>query len=334
MNTFSSQSSSGSASRTNHNRETQPDSTLLRTIRPPWYKRYRQSLQKAWFYLNGNKKVAIGTYIVLFFVLVAIFGPFFIHTDPNTLSQDAQAAPSSAHLLGTTALGQDIFNQLVDGTRSSIFWGFLTGIAVTVLSVLVGLIGGYVGGVVDEFLSLVTNVFLVLPALPLAIVLASYFPRGPQTVAFVITITSWSWGARVLRSQTLSMRSREFVAAARSNGETTWRIIFREIFPNEISIVAANFVSTTLYVILASASLEFLGLGDPNGISWGDMFYWAQKDNALISGLWWWFIPPGLCIAVLGAGLSLINFGIDEIADPRLRQDKKPRLLKEKKVIA
>jgi peptide/nickel transport system permease protein len=334
MNTFPSQSSSGSVSRTNNNREQPTNPMFLKTIRPPWYKRYGQNVQKVWFYLNSNKKVAIGSYVVLFFILVAIFGPMFIHTDPNTLSLNSQASPSGTHLLGTTVLGQDIFSQLVVGTRSSIFWGFTTGIAVTILSILVGLIGGYVGGVVDEFLSLMTNVFLVLPALPLAIVLASYFPRGPQTVAFVIILTSWSWGARVLRSQTLSMRSREFVAAARSNGETTFRIIFREIFPNEISIVAANFVSTTLYVILASASLEFLGLGDPNGISWGDMFYWAQKDNALISGLWWWFIPPGICIALLGAGLSLINFGIDEIADPRLHQDKKPRLLKEKKVIA
>jgi peptide/nickel transport system permease protein len=334
MNTFSSQSSSGSPSPTNDKQQIQIDAELLKTLRPPWYKRYMQGLSNIGSYLTKNKKVAIGTYIVLFFILVAILGPVFIHADPNRLSTDAEAAPSAAHLLGTTELGQDIFNQLVIGTRSSIFWGFLTGIAVTALSILVGLIGGYVGGVVDDALSLLTNVFLVLPALPLAIVLASYFPRGPETVAIVITLTSWSWGARVLRSQTLSMRSREFVTAARSNGETTWRIIFMEIFPNEISIVAANFVSTTLYVILASASLEFLGLGDPNGVSWGGMFYWAQKDNALISGLWWWFIPPGICIAVLGAGLSLINFGIDEIADPRLRQDKMPRLLKRKKVIA
>jgi peptide/nickel transport system permease protein len=334
MSTFSSQSSNDSTPSTSDKEQKLTNSMVLKTLRPPWHKRFIGGLQGFLSYLAKNKKVAVGTCIVVFFVLVAIFGPFFIHTDPNRLSQDAQAAPSAAHWLGTTALGQDIFSQIVDGTRSSIFWGFLTGIAVTLISILVGLIGGYVGGVVDESLSLLTNVFLVLPALPLAIVLATYFPRGPQTVALVITLTSWSWGARVLRSQTLSMRSREFVTAARSNGETIWRIIFMEIFPNEISIVAANFVSTTLYVILASASLEFLGLGDPNGISWGDMFYWAQKDNALISGLWWWFIPPGICIAVLGAGLSLINFGIDEIADPRLRQDKMPRLLKEKKVIA
>ncbi|GLV58518.1 peptide ABC transporter permease [Dictyobacter sp. S3.2.2.5] len=307
-----------------------PDASTIEALRHPWYERLGRALQIVWRQLTRNKKVTIGLVIVFFFILVAAFGPLFIHSDPNRLSEDAQVAPSAAHWLGTTAVGQDIFNQLVVGTRSSIFWGFATGIAVTLLSITVGLVGGYFGGVIDEVLSLLTNVFLVLPALPLAIVLASYFPRGPLTVALVITFTSWSWGARVLRSQTLSMRSREFVTAARANGETTWRIIFFEIFPNEISIVAANFVSTTLYVILASASLEFLGLGDPNGISWGDMFYWAQKANALISGLWWWFIPPGICIAILGAGLSLINFGIDEIADPRLRKERAPKLITER----
>jgi len=153
-------------------------------------------------------------------------------------------------------------------------------------------------------------------------VLAAYFPRGPLTISIVITITNWAWGARVLRAQTLSMRSREFVSAARANGETAWRLIFFEIFPNELAIVMAGFVGTTVYVILTWASLEFLGLGDPNTMSWGGILHWAQQADGLFSGLWWWFIPPGFCIALVGAGLSLINFGIDEIADPRLREPK------------
>ncbi len=288
----------------------------------PFLGRLMSKLRSFWVWLTFNPKVTIGCCTILFFMLVALLGPVFIRQDPNTLSLLSNAAPSATHWLGTTTTGQDIFSQLVIGTRSSIFWGFVTGLAVSILSVVIGLASGYFGGVIDEALSLLTNIFLVLPALPLAIVLASYFPRGPQTVAAVITVTSWAWGARVLRAQTLSMRSREFVTAARCSGETLWRIIFFEILPNEISIVAANFVSTTLYVILASASLEFLGLGNPDIVSWGSMFYWAQQDNALFLGLWWWFVPPGLCIAILGAGLSLINFGIDEIADPRLRSEK------------
>ena len=269
-----------------------------------------------------NRKAAIGMGIVLFFVLVAIFGPMFIHTNPNALSDDALVPPSAKHLLGTTQTGQDVFSQLIVGTRTSVFWGFATGLVVTIFSVCVGLVAGYMGGIVDEALTLLINVFLTLPSFPLAIVLAAYIPlKGPVTVAIVIALTSWAWGARVLRSQTLSMRHRDFVDAAHSSGETTWRIIFFEIFPNEISIVAAGFVSTVIYVILAAAGLEFLGLGDVTVVDWGTMFYWAQNNDALLLGAWWWFVAPGVCIALLGAGLAMINFGIDELANPRLRTE-------------
>ena len=220
---------------------------------------------------------------------------------------------------------------MIYGTRTSVFWGLATGLLVTLLSVVVGLIGGYFGGWIDDVLTLLTNVSLVLPALPLAIVLAAYFPRGPLTISLVIVCTNWAWQARVLRAETLSMRNRDFVTAARTSGESTWRIIFYEIFPNEIGIVVAGFVSTTIYVVLTWAALEFLGLGDNSIPSWGSMLYWAQQAGALGGGLWWWFIPPGACIALLGAGLSLINFGIDEIADPRLRIGRPIRVKKERK---
>jgi peptide/nickel transport system permease protein len=274
-----------------------------------------------------NRKATIGLCIVLFFFLVAFIGPLFIHTDPGAFSNDVLVPPSTAHWLGTSQTGQDIFSQLVVGTRISILWGFATGLVVTALSIMVGLIAGYLGGIVDDALSLLINVFLVLPGFPLAVVLAAYLPsKGPLTVALVIAMTSWAYQARVLRAQTLSMRHRDFVEAARSNGESTWRIIFFEIFPNEIAIVAAGFVGTAIYVILAAAGLEFLGLGDVGVIDWGTMFYWAQNNDALLLGAWWWYVAPGMCIALLGAGLALINFGIDEVANPRLRAE--TRLIK------
>ncbi len=280
-----------------------------------------------WRIFTINRKATIGLCIVLFFFLVAFVGPLFIHTDPSALSNDVLVPPSTAHWLGTTQTGQDIFSQLIVGTRVSILWGFATGLVVTALSIFVGLIAGYLGGIVDDALSLLINVFLVLPGFPLAIVLAAYLPsKGPHTVALVIALTSWAYQARVLRAQTLSMRHRDFVDAARSNGESTWRIIFFEIFPNEIAIVAAGFVGTAIYVILAAAGLEFLGLGDVSVIDWGTMFYWAQNNDALLLGAWWWYVAPGMCIALLGAGLALINFGIDEIANPRLRTES--RLIK------
>ncbi len=284
-------------------------------------------LRILWRIFTLNRKATIGICIVLFFVLVALIGPLFIHTDPSAFSNDVLVPPSAAHWLGTTQTGQDIFSQLVVGTRVSILWGFATGLLVTALSVIVGLIAGYRGGFVDDALTLLINVFLVLPGFPLAVVLAAYLPsKGPLTVALVIALTSWAYQARVLRAQTLSMRHRDFVDAARSNGESAWRIIFYEIFPNEIAIVAAGFVGTAIYVILAAAGLEFLGLGDVSVIDWGTMFYWAQNNDALLLGAWWWYVAPGMSIALLGAGLALINFGIDEVANPRLRTE--TRLIK------
>jgi len=277
-------------------------------------------------WLAGNPKVAFGLGIVGFFVLVAILGPTIVQHDPNAFSPDVLQPPSAAHWLGTTQTGQDVFAQVVDGTRVSLFLGFVAGFLATMISVIIGLIAGYFGGLIDDMLSLFMNIFLVVPALPLAVVLAAYFPfRGPLPVAIIVTITGWAWGARVLRAQTLPMRRREFVEAARASGETTLRIIFVEILPNEIAIIAAGLVGTVIYAVLAQVGLEFLGLGDVTIISWGTMFYWAQNNEALLLGAWWWFLAPGFCVALLGAGLAFINFGIDELANPRLRKERKQR---------
>lgn len=288
------------------------------------------SLGRVWRLISHNKKVLIGVVILAFFVLIAIFGPLLIHEDPNAVTGALAESPSASHWLGTTDEGQDVLAQLVVGTRASIFWALFTGVMVTALSVVVGLVGGYAGGVVDEVLSLVSNVFLILPALPLAIIMAAYFPvKGDWTVALVITITSWSWQARVLRAQTLTMRNRDFVSAARTSGESSWRIIFYEILPNELALIVAGFIGTVIYVILAAAGLEFLGLGNSSSVSWGSMFYWAQNRGALVEGIWWWFLPPGLSIALLGVALALINFGIDEISNPRLQiKMRKPKMLR------
>ncbi len=254
-------------------------------------------LRDTWRLVTLNRKVSFGLAILAFFVLLAIFGPMFFPGDPNAFSPDILQPPSTAHWLGTTQTGQDYF-----------------------------------GGLIDEVLSLFTNVFLVLPTLPLAILLAAFAAyRGPLTIAIVLIVTGWSWGARVLRAQTLSMRNRDYVDAAKASGENSLHIIFFEILPNEISIVAAELLGTVIYVILAETGLEFLGLGDITSTSWGTMLYWAGNNDALMLGAWWWFLPPGLCIALLGAGLAFINFGIDEIANPRLRTEPKPKLAKRNK---
>jgi peptide/nickel transport system permease protein len=263
-----------------------------------------------------------GLSILGFFLLVAIFGPFFLHSNPNAFSNDVLVPPSSAHWLGTTQTGQDVFTQVVDGTRASILWGLTAGLTATFLSILIGLASGYLVGIAGDLLGLLINVFLVLPGLPLIVLLVAYLPfKGPLTVALVLGLTNWPYQARVLRAQTLSLKQRDFVDAARSGGESTWRILFREVLPNEIAIVAAGFIGTLIYVIGAAAAIEFLGLSNVTSVDWGTMLFWAQNNNALLQGAWWWFIAPGLALAVLGAGLVLLNFSIDEVADPRLRHE-------------
>ncbi|WP_336216477.1 ABC transporter permease [Nonomuraea sp. LPB2021202275-12-8] len=271
-------------------------------------------------------KIKIGAVILAFFTLTAIFGPLLIGTDPAATSADGLQGPSAEHWLGTTQTGQDVLTQLVHGARVSMGVGVLSAVIATVLAVAVGLVGGYVGGAVDEVLSVLTNIFLVLPALPLIIVLAGYLPqRGVASVAVVIAVTGWAWGARVLRAQTLSVRRRDFVEAARAGGEGPLRIVFFEILPVLLPVIATSFLATVVAAILAEAGLSFLGLADLSTVSWGSMLYFAQNGQALLIGAWWWFLPPGLCIALIGTGLALVNFGIDEIANPRLRTVKLPR---------
>jgi peptide/nickel transport system permease protein len=197
---------------------------------------------------------------------------------------------------------------------------------------LVGLTAGYFGGWIDEILSFLTNIFLVLPGFVLAIVIASFAVKGPITILLVLLLTGWAWGARVLRSQTLSMRSREFVSASTTIGESSWRLIFYEILPNEIAIVASGFVGTFIYAALTEVALEFLGLGDITVPTWGTILYWAQADGALLAGGWWQFVPAGLCVALLCSGLTFINFGIDQLANPALRGEGKRR--KRRKAVA
>jgi peptide/nickel transport system permease protein len=257
------------------------------------------------------------------FVLAAIIGPLVAPYDPSYQNPSPSAslnAPSAAHLLGTTQSGQDVLSQLLTGIRLTLELGILVGLVATALSVLVGVTAAYLGGFWDELLSLVTNVVLVIPALPLLIVLLGYLPqRGQLATIVVLSALSWPWGARLIRAQTLAIRNRDFVAASRETGERTWRIIAYEIIPNQVSLIAASFVNTMLYAIGASVALAFIGVADLSSWSLGTMLYWAQSQDALQLGAWWWFVPPGLAVALMGTALVLLNVGIDELGNPRLR---------------
>lgn len=270
--------------------------------------------------LPSSGKVRVGLLIVLFFVLIAVFGPMLTSYGPRTSGSDLLQPPSASHWFGTTQSGQDVYAQFVHGARISLLVGLVAGIASQAVSVVIGLVAGYFRGVVDDLLYVLTSVFLVIPGLPLLVVLTGYLPtRGIVSVAIVIAITSWAPAARVLRAQTMSLRNRDFVEAARATGESRLRIIFYEVMPNALPVVASGFIFSTIGAILAEAGLSFLGIGSLTTVSWGSMLYFAQNSQALLVGAWWWFVPPGLAIAVISAGLALINFGIDEHANPRLR---------------
>jgi len=255
---------------------------------------------------------------------ITVFGllaPFFV-TDPGAISNTGLSAPGADHWLGTTQTGQDVLAQLAYATRGSLQIGLLVGVLATVLSAFFGIYGAYLGGAADEVFSLLSNVFLVIPGLPLVIVISGFVPResrGLWTIALVLALTSWAASARVLRAQTLSVRNRDYVAASRVSGERPWRVIAVEILPNLLPVLASQFVFAVIAAILGEAGLSFLGLGASSSSTLGTMLFYAQNGFALPLGAWWWFLPPGLMIALFGMGLSLINFSIDEIINPKLK---------------
>ena len=268
-------------------------------------------------------KAKVGAVLLGLFVLAAIIGPMVAPYDPSYQNPSpalSLQAPNGAHLLGTTQSGQDVLSQLLMGIRLTLELALIVGVIATALSVIVGVTSAFLGGVWDEVLSLVSNVFLVIPALPLLIVLlGSLQTKGQTATIIVLSVLGWPWGARVIRAQTLAIRNRDFIAAARETGEKTWRIISFEMVPNEVSLIAASFVNTVLYAIGASVALAFIGVADLNSWSLGTMLYWAESQQALELGAWWWFVPPGLAVALIGTGLVLLNTGIDELGNPRLR---------------
>ncbi|WP_394771606.1 ABC transporter permease [Lacisediminihabitans sp.] len=265
--------------------------------------------------------LGIGLGLTGLIVLFGVLGPLLVQ-DPTVIRNSGLAGPSADHWLGTTQTGQDVFAQLAFATRGSLQIGLLVGVLATLLSAFFGIFGAYAGGFADEAFSLFSNVILVIPGLPLVIVISGFVPReqrGLWTIAVVLAITGWAAASRVLRAQTLSIRNRDYVSAARVAGERSWRVIGVEILPNLLPVLASQFVFAVISAILSEAGLSFLGLGASNSSTLGNMLFYAQNGFALQLQAWWWFIPPGLIIALFGCGLSLINFSIDEIINPKLR---------------
>jgi len=268
-----------------------------------------------------NGKAATGLGIFTFFVFMAVFGGILSPYSPQATSFLPNQPPSLQHFFGTTGLGQDVFAQFLVGSRITLVVGVGSGLLATFLALLIGVYAGYKGGWVDAVLSSVMNIFLVLPGLALLIVIESYVQDStPILNSIIIGFTGWAWGARVFRSQTMTLISRDFVVAAKLSGMSNVRIITFEIIPNMFSIVAANLMYSCLGGILAEAGLAFLGFENLNSTSWGTILYWANSNGAMMAGAWWWFVPPGLAIAFVGLSFALMNFSVDQMANPRLRE--------------
>lgn len=304
-------------------KEPVPPATPIATA-PPRKRRPKLRIAK-------SKKMLTGLVILGLFILLGIIGPWIAPHDPNALGPltgpGGTQKPSAHHVLGQTTIGADIFSQLLAGTRPTIEVGFLAGLIATCLAIVIGISAGYLGGWIDEFLSLMANIFLVLPALPLLIAIGAFLgperAGSPWIVSLIIAMTGWAWGARVMRAQAMSMRNRDFVEAARISGEGSWRIILAEILPNLSAVIASSFLFTTLYAIGTYVGLGFLNVVSAGKhYNWGTMLFDATSSSAVEAGSWWWYVPPGLAIAFLGMALALINFGIDEYINPRLRAAK------------
>jgi peptide/nickel transport system permease protein len=277
--------------------------------------------------VRSNRKAMVGVVLLVIFIVLAVVPQWFtsVH-NPDAHQFDLGLPPSSEHWLGTTAFGQDIYAQLIYGTRESLMIAVIVGGLATVLSVLIGVSAAYLGGYADSALSAMTDVFLVVQTFPLIIVIAAYAGKGNLLVIIgVLVITGWSYGARQLRAQALSLRNRDFLESARVRGERSSYIILFEVLPTMTSLILATFLGSALYAVLTAAGLQFIGLGDSASLSWGTMLHWAQNNGALQTGQSLWVVAPGLCIALLGASFALLNYAFDEISNPALRPVRRPR---------
>jgi peptide/nickel transport system permease protein len=273
------------------------------------------------YFVLRSRKILISTAVLALFLVLAILGPVLRPGDPNAFVGPLAAPPSAEWWFGTTTFGQDVFAQFLYGLGSTFLVGLAGGGIAALIGVTVGFVAGYRGGVTDEALSMLTNIVLVIPTIALLVVVTAFFKaRGIAVEAAFIGLTSWPWAARAIRAQTFSLNAREFVDLARISGVRSWRVIFGEIAPNMSSYLFMTFILLFGGSILIAASLDFIGLGPTSGVSLGLMMYNSVAWSALQLGMWWWFVPPGVAITAIVGALYVMNVGLDEIFNPRLRE--------------
>ena len=286
-------------------------------------KRFDWKRRFHWAYIIlRHPQARIGVILVLVLVAMGLLAPLISPGDPSDFVAIPNLAPSAEYRLGTDPLGRDELGLVVWGARITLLIGFGTAALAILVATVVGLTAGYFRGVVDDILVLITNLFLVIPGLPLLILLAAYLHPSTGTVIMTLAFTGWAFHARIIRAMTLSLREKDYIAAAIVAGEGNLTIIFRQILPNMINLIVGGFIGTSIYGIAASTALAFLGLTNMEDISWGTNLFYAQNGNSLLLGAWWVFIPSGFLVALSALGLAWINYGMDEITNPRLRSER------------
>jgi peptide/nickel transport system permease protein len=312
-------------------RQTQGATTAVLSGSKGLFGRLSASATRSFKLLFRRKTGVIGLTILVIFTLIAIFGPLLAPQDPNattSFSSKILDGPDSQYWLGTDDNGRDVLSQLLLGARVSMIVGFAAAIVSVVIGALIGISAGYFGGKTDKILTAIDDVFLVIPFLPLAIVIATLLGDTANSLPFgqvgiliiVIGITGWAGTSRIIRSQVLSVKERMFIERARALGASTWWIVRKQIFPNVLPLIFANTVLIIAVSILTESTLSFLGLGDPTRATWGQMLHAANASGAVAQGAWWFFVPPGLCIVLVVVAFNLVGYAIEEIINPKLRE--------------
>ena len=281
---------------------------------------YRRKLGGFWRLYRKSSLGKLGLIIVSFFVIVALAAPWIAPFDPFSFVGDPFLKPSSTHIFGTDQVGRDIFSRVIYGTRISLLVGLVASAMTIGLGTSIGLVSVYLGGWIDNALMRITDLFIIIPALPLMLIMASILGKGITNIIIVITVVGWTATARMVRSQTLSLKERPFTEASRAIGSSDLHTIARHIVPNVFPLVFANGMIAIVDAILSEAGLSFLGFGDPSAPSWGMVLHFADNAGATVNGYWWYIVPPGICIMFLVMGFAFISYSTDQILNPRLRR--------------
>jgi ABC-type dipeptide/oligopeptide/nickel transport system permease subunit len=287
--------------------------------RKPIHRSRFKELREFFDVYRKNRLGLLGLIILIIYVIIATFAPFITPYDPYSKAGNPFIPPNPANIFGTDELGRDIFSLVIYGTRISLFVGILATVLTAVIGSLVGVVSGYIGGLIDDLLMRITDLFLIIPGIPFLIVLSVVLGSNIWNIILVIAIISWPSTARLVRSETLTLKTKAFIESAKLAGAGDTYILFKHILINVLPLISASVILTITRAIILEAGLSFLGLGDPTKISWGTMLYFADRYGAMFSSNPYYIIIPGVALSLLGLSFVFISYAIDELVNPRLR---------------